>query len=295
MFRFFKYWFLRSVWRKQPRTQKHVRLFLLISATLLLVIPLYWGAWVIAYGRPVGAGSAGDMFGALTSFFTGLAFVGLIITMLMQNEDLRLQRKELAATREELKGQREQLEVQNSFIAQQNFESAFFNIIKNWNNLINGLSTDYNGVKSSGRETFERLFRNFHIDIDKKGANVNSGEIIKSYHLFYSKNENTIGSYYRLLYSIMSLTENSSVEDKRLYFNLIRAQLSSSELWLLILFGLSIHGRDSVKPYIEKYDLLKHLPIQRHIIYRSLVGEYDLTQPGIAALAKRATAAASPS
>lgn len=45
----------------------------------------------------------GDMFGALNTAFSGLAFMALIYTLLLQQEELRLQREELKATRAELK------------------------------------------------------------------------------------------------------------------------------------------------------------------------------------------------
>lgn len=40
-------------------------------------------------------GTYGDMFGAVNSLFSGLAFAGIIYTILLQREELRLQREEL--------------------------------------------------------------------------------------------------------------------------------------------------------------------------------------------------------
>jgi hypothetical protein len=57
-----------------------------------------------------GEGTFGDSFGAFNAYFTGLAFLGVIYTVLlqtrqveMQAEELRLQREELKETRGELK------------------------------------------------------------------------------------------------------------------------------------------------------------------------------------------------
>lgn len=84
-----------------------------------------WGGGAEA----VSFGTFGDSFGALTSLFTGLAFVGLIITLRqqklqieMQREDLKLQRDEMKAAREELSGQKEQMALQNQSLRQQMFE-----------------------------------------------------------------------------------------------------------------------------------------------------------------------------
>jgi uncharacterized membrane protein YedE/YeeE len=48
-------------------------------------------------------GQFGDMFGGLNTFFSGLAFLGVIYAIILQREELSLQRKELELTREELK------------------------------------------------------------------------------------------------------------------------------------------------------------------------------------------------
>lgn len=48
------------------------------------------------------AAQFGDSFGALTSLFSGLAFAGLIITILMQREELKIQRTEFQMTRNEM-------------------------------------------------------------------------------------------------------------------------------------------------------------------------------------------------
>lgn len=47
-------------------------------------------------------GLFGDMFGALNALFSGLAFAGVIITILLQSKELGLQREELKAQREEM-------------------------------------------------------------------------------------------------------------------------------------------------------------------------------------------------
>ena len=53
-------------------------------------------------------GTFGDMFGAVNALFSGLAFAGLIVTLIMQHEELGLQRNELAQTNDELAAQREE-------------------------------------------------------------------------------------------------------------------------------------------------------------------------------------------
>jgi hypothetical protein len=47
-------------------------------------------------------GLFGDMFGAVNSLFSGLAFGGVIYAILLQREELQLQREDLSETRREL-------------------------------------------------------------------------------------------------------------------------------------------------------------------------------------------------
>ncbi len=47
-------------------------------------------------------GQFGDMFGAVNSLFSGLAFAGVIFTIYLQRQELALQRKELELTRTQL-------------------------------------------------------------------------------------------------------------------------------------------------------------------------------------------------
>ena len=51
------------------------------------------------------------MFGSINALFSGLAFAGIIYTILLQRKELELQREELKLTREEIKKSREQHEI----------------------------------------------------------------------------------------------------------------------------------------------------------------------------------------
>lgn len=55
----------------------------------------------------------GDSFGSVNALFSGLAFAGLIYTILIQRKELALQREELRLQRAEMKDSRGELELQN--------------------------------------------------------------------------------------------------------------------------------------------------------------------------------------
>ena len=116
-------------------------------------------------------GTFGDQFGAANALFSGLAFAGLIVTILLQRKDLRLQRKDLKMQRKELQitnlqleGQKEQLEEQNKILRIQRFENTFFQMLTQFQEIVNGLTYTYNncGViqEKRGREIFNDIFEN---------------------------------------------------------------------------------------------------------------------------------------
>jgi len=91
--------------------------------------------------------------------------------------------------------------------------------------------------------------------------NQNTPENINREYLeFYKKQQHNLGHYFRNMYNIVKFVKNSSVDDKRLYTNILRAQLSTHELALLFYNCASDMGKEKFKPLIEEFALLKNLP-----------------------------------
>ena len=66
------------------------------------------------------------MFGSVNALFSGLAFVGVVVAILLQRQELIAQRAELELTRTEVRGQKEQLALQAKTMQAQQFEQTFF-------------------------------------------------------------------------------------------------------------------------------------------------------------------------
>ena len=58
-------------------------------------------------------GTFGDQFGAVNALFSGLAFTGLIYTIILQRRDLEIQRHDLKLQREEIAMNRKEMEEQS--------------------------------------------------------------------------------------------------------------------------------------------------------------------------------------
>ena len=70
-----------------------------VSGVVAVVVCVVWlTSWALItrqLGNPTDPAGFGDMFGAVNALFSGLAFAGVILAILMQREELKFQRKEL--------------------------------------------------------------------------------------------------------------------------------------------------------------------------------------------------------
>ena len=245
-------------------------------------------------------GTFGDQFGAVNALFSGLAFTGLIYTIILQRRDLelqrndlKLQRRELELTRGELQNQTEQYAMQNKTLAVQRFENTFFQMLSLHHEIVNGLSFQYvypkysgNGFSTQaieamahGREVFDVAY-NYSIP-SSWGRSISMSKIIlKKGIAGYNDSDIPIlfDHYFRNLYRIIRFTEESELIDdaeKNEYIDILRAQLSPYELVWLYYDGLSA-GKDRMKLYIQKYSLLNNIRRDLLVVTNEYVGEYNV-------------------
>ena len=86
-----------------------------------------------------------------------------------------------------------------------------------------------------------------------------STRIQTAYDSFFIRYQAVLGHYFRNLYNVLKYVKNSDMENKRVYTNLVRAQLSSDELVLLFYDCLSAYGKNKFKPIVEEFALLNNL------------------------------------
>jgi len=96
--------------------------FLLTAVAVFLIQTGYWYALTKRIALWPDRSAFGDMFGALNTAFSGLAFAGVIYAIVLQRRELQLQRRELILQRRELELTREEL--QRSASAQEKSEKA---------------------------------------------------------------------------------------------------------------------------------------------------------------------------
>lgn len=215
-------------------------------------------SWPITFGNVDKAGVFGDSFGALTSLFSGLAFGGIVYTILLQRKELELQRKELALTRKVLVNQVDATKLQN-------FESTFFQMLRLHNEILNVIDLRTVGdVTTTGRDCFVVFYhriQNFYLK-EKKESPSHSVKLWMegAYTKFWKGGQQDLGHYFRYLYTIFKFVKASEIEDKRLYTNIVRAQLSDHELLMLFYNCLYKFGVEKFKPLTEEFAIFDNLP-----------------------------------
>lgn len=217
-------------------------------------------------------GTIGDMFGAINALFSGLALAGIILTILLQRQELKLQRQELRDTRKEF-------EIQNETLKTQRFDNTFFNMLNFHRQIVNSLEYTYIDPRD---EFMKRAMPNFKAEIKRfNGQDVFSHTAVSLlkeafpekvddfYSSEYTPLRSELGHYFRNLYRIVKMvnetefSKSGNFEIQYEYTSIIRSQLSDDELVWLFYNGLSRYGRDKFKPLIEKYALLKNLDQDR--------------------------------
>jgi hypothetical protein len=239
--------------------------FIAIAAFVFVTSICFWG-WS-------NRGPEDNVFEIINVLFSGFAFAILMITVLMQKEELELQRNELRETRAEFKQQ-------NQTLIQQKFENTFFQLLQAQNEIIKLIDLKRTD-QTTGRDCFRLFYEKYffeaidaykreiksklgsvNVDIPANEMKLEINEIIAVYSaVFYKKYQSELGHYFRNLYQIIKFVDSSTLAetDKYRYIKLIRAQLSSYELVLLFYNCLSKVGFHSLKPLVERYALFKNI------------------------------------
>lgn len=193
-------------------------------------------------------GEFGDYIGGvLNPAYSFLALLVLLITLFLQNKDIKESR---------------------SFSVQQLFESSFYNLLGLYSDIVDDLEEKIQSIAPGEKEGLiykgRDCFRYYYEKKIKKGWVSNDFMIPKEigakdrFDDFNEKYGYKIGHYFRVLYRIYKYIDDSSVKNKDFYSGIVRAQLSSYELIVMFYNCLSEDGA-KFKKYAEKYALFENM------------------------------------
>ncbi len=244
---------------KGNNTIINISTWIFIAVIVAFVFYLIWiGSQNIYYSlfNSEKAGQIGDSAGLLNSLFSGFAFLGVIVTIILQS-------RELKQTTTELKNQKIEFEKQNQTLKRQQFENTFFNMLSRQENIISAITY---GAAAHGRQAFMYTLSDLKKNLIEFGNTLT--EIQNTYK---SVCLNNLGYYFCHLYRIIKFVHENKFltdEEKSNYIDIVRAGLSPYEVVLLFYNGL-VFGKTKI--FIEKYKLLdplifEFLPIRKHIM-----------------------------
>lgn len=202
-------------------------------------------------------GQIGDSYGALNAAIAGLAFSGVLVTILIQ----------LLASQDQA--------VQNH---KEQFESRFFQLLELGRKLREEVQFSHTPAYSAenpnadghlkrGFAAFEAMHADlgWHLRDWDKGADLsedrdNLGAMYRS--VVHDSSEATISPYFRILYTILRRIDEDdllSTKDKHAYYKLVRSQITSAELSVASLNGM-FRESANFSYFLEKARMFKYMP-----------------------------------
>ena len=197
-------------------------------------------------------GAWGDFFGGvLNPILTFLTFMGLLITIILQQTELR-------EAREEFKGQKEALENQQIEMKIQSFDNKFFQMMNFFTEMRKEIKI------STLRKDFESDIYNDYNSYNKQKKKSSRTLLSFFNNQFHSKNSQ-FKYYFLNLYQILKYIDEDIPNQKlsKKYINFLRAQLSTDELILLAYNAIGVQSftTNNYQLLVEKYEFFEHLEL----------------------------------
>lgn len=256
---------MNSTEKNKPKSKlKYLPLF-----ALFIVVVIFWFLtwYLLKDWEQQDRGTFGDMFGSINALFSGLALAGIIYTLVLQQQEISKQEED-NKTREKAENVKK-------------FENTFFQMLGLHNDIVNRLMSDFKSqnrsifsnniallkahyCKKSGRES--RSSNGgviYDLDSPQKDNFTERKFIIEAYEEFFRQQGSELSHYFRNLYHIYKLiylTNSILPNQKTFYANIVRAQLSDDELYLLFYNAFAPYlGDPKMRYLIKEYSILKNL------------------------------------
>jgi hypothetical protein len=256
--------------------------YLLLPFAAVSLVFLVFSVFALAAIWPIDAATlrngalVGDLFGPLNTLFSGLGFAGLLTALFLQQRQLRMQQLELDSTQMELRRQSELFDLQK-------FDESFFRLLamvrENLNSLMHRNAETK--VELHGVELLAARLKRLREHLRASGLSTfpetNDERTIFCWEL--SKAIATgLGRQVRYVETVACLVrfvaENCPPGvDKRLYWDLFAAQLTTYEAAYLVYQGLCLDEEHALRKHFAA-DNPFYLRLVRSGIHSSHVAAY---------------------
>lgn len=157
---------------------------------------------------------------------------------------------------------------QDSFAKKQQFETTFFHLLEQQQMLREQLESEIGNENYHGLSYLKRVREdltdalsclNYSLDeVTEENQIQLKSQVNRLYMDFFLPNVSHLGHYFRHLYHILKYVDDYQVTDAKEYIDILQAQLSNDELYLLALNGISNYGRRKMLPLVDKYSVLEN-------------------------------------
>lgn len=238
----------------------------IILAVVLWVTWFFFQDYIFSSTGPLSdwstRGQFGDSFGAINALFAAFGFAAVLSTLYYQQKQIRLAQDDQH---------------------KQRFEASYFELLRLLQEARKSLSfTHSNEYYYAKRKTFKTEEARFNFKKSTSGMSTfraawyeaifhikgegryPSKEVVAATYVIHihNRNESSFSPYFRLLYTIMRRIHDDKIldtEEKIRYAKLLRSQLTSFELAVCGLNGLSEVSNDFDKLLVH-FRLLKYIP-----------------------------------
>ena len=167
------------------------------------------------------------------------------------------------------------------------FESSFFMLLNQQRDILKSMKGEYpkeNGIQKEHLEGIDYIARlrldlsirlldlNYELEaIESNDSNRLKILVNEIYKELFQNHASQLGHYFRHLYHLVKFVEDSGVRNKKRYMDLIQSQMSTDEMYLAAINGISNYGRKKMLPLMNRYSLLENLIIDDDPIIAQLL------------------------
>lgn len=243
----------------------------------IIVAWILSGLIIIGFVEPDHRGTAGDMFGAINSLFSGFAFAGIIYTILLQKKEFALQREQLELQRHEVARSTAELAEQNKNMTKQRFETTFFNLISAHDNLVSSVTVTHKKANGNslieetltGRAAIDEYFGYIKSNSSKNPERI---DVVGHYTSQLVNFEVCYTNFIFILRYILDIKFGK--ETKNEYLNIFFSQLSLGQIGIYINFA-DYRLKNGVSAGQFEMGLIKSFEIEKFLKRNDLIVSFS--------------------
>lgn len=236
-----------------------------VLSIISLIVVYVWRLRKLQFATtPDAFGLFGDYVGGVLGAFTGIVSVIFLYFTYRKQIEIFLEQKKQSES--------------------QQFEQTFFNLLGNFIVLRQQLNNKAERTEGLTYIRSVRLLIEKYIDTICNQRDAFSDlyaletrrKIENIYLTAFNAESDQLGHYFRSLYHLLKYIKEHCPKDgnKKMYFDLVQAQMNTDELYLTCINGISSYGRKKLHPLLNDSSFLENLAIDENESIRKLVYFY---------------------